>query len=711
VKGRWRLFRHEAGRAAGPPPWAYAAMFVVSLAAGFWSAREFGAVAVWLSNGIMAAALLQLHRPDAVRVIAACFAANLLNNLLRGDPGVFLWLNALLNLGVAAVTAVLARRFCGAALDMRRPVRLVRFTLMAALPAVVLSSVAAIGALNMLQPLAPSMLGFYVQTYVSVELLGVMLATPALLMLARAHRFGGVSRASKREAAAWVSLSVAATALTFLQDSAPLLFLSLMPLVAIALRLSPATTAAAVLATALVAGGATLMGHGPVHLTRLAPDPALAGVPEMLRRLLVLNVFLLSAVITVLPISTVVTERRRLEARLRARAAEAREARRRAEHAAEARGRFLALMSHEMRTPLNGVAGFADLLAARPDLDPEARRQAQEIRRAGDALLGLVEDVLDLARGDDALSLEPLSLDALVREAAAPNADAIETKELDLRLDVRLAPGARHHADRRALLQTLQALISNAVKFTDRGHVEVRLEERGGAVTIRVSDTGPGVDPDQRERLFDAFEQADCSLNRLHAGAGLGLALVMRNVRRMGGRVEVGDRPGGGAAFTLTLPLAAAEPETAPALTAPPAPAPEPDDAAAPRVLVVDDHPVNLEVARVMLQAFGCEVIEAGDGIEAVAAGEPGDFDLILMDVRMPRMDGLDATRALRAGGVATPIVAMTADAMPEDVARCLAAGMNAHMAKPISQHGLLAVLNRALSGEFAATKPDAVAA
>lgn len=696
MKGRWRVFRHEAGRKAGPAPWVYVALFVTSLAVGFWSAREFGSVAVWLSNGIMAAALLQLQRREAIGVLLACFAANLINNVFRGDPGVFLWLNAVLNMGVAVITAVLARRVCGAALDMRRPVRLIRFTLLAALPAVLASAAVALGVMQALNPMSPTMLLFFAQTYVSVEFLGVMLITPALLMFARAYRFRGMSRASRREAGLLIALSIGVTVLTFWQSSAPLQFLTMMPLLLIALRLSPPTTAAAVLATAVLCGALTLTGHGPVHLTQLSADPALAGAPEMMRRLVVLNVFLTCIVITALPISTVVTERRRLESRLRARTLAAQDARRRAEHAAEARGRFLALMSHEMRTPLNGVAGFADLLAARPDLDPEAVRQARQIRRSSDGLLMLVEDVLDFARDDATLSPEPVALGEVVEDALKPSLDALEAKGLSLRVETLLAPGARHMADRRVLRQALHALISNAVKFTDRGGVEITVRERGDRIALRVADTGRGLDPAERDRLFQAFEQADATLCRAHEGAGMGLALASRNVARMGGTIEVQGGEGRGAAFTLVLPLARAAD----------APAPEPEAEPAteggrtPRVLVVDDHPVNREVARVMLEAFGCEVAEAIDGVEAVAAAGAEAFDLVLMDVRMPRMDGLEATRALRAGGLTTPIVAMTADAMPEDVARCLACGMDAHMAKPISQTGLLRVLNQALTAE-----------
>ena len=319
MKGRWRLFRHEAGRAAGPPAWAYVAMFAASLAVGAWSRAEFGAVAVWLSNGIMAAALLQLHRKPALAVVLTCFVANMVSNVWRGDQGVWIWLNAVLNLGVAVLTAVLARRFCGAALDMRRPARLARFAFLATVPACLASAVVAIGLMQIQQPMRPAMLLFFIKTYLSVEILGVLLITPVLLMLARAHRFEGVSRASRLEAAGLIALTAAVTTFVFWQSTAPILFLSFMPLTLVALRLSPPMAAAAMLLSAVIAGAFTLTGHGPVHLTQLAPHPVLDAAPPILRRLLVLNVFLICALLAVLPISTIITERRRLEVRLRAR--------------------------------------------------------------------------------------------------------------------------------------------------------------------------------------------------------------------------------------------------------------------------------------------------------------------------------------------------------------------------------------------------------
>lgn len=721
LKGRWRLFRHEAGRVAGPPPWVYVLLFAASQLIGHWSVATYGAVLVWLSNGIMAAALLQLHRRPAIGVVLTCFMMNIFSNVIRGDPGFLLWLNAVMNLGEAALAALLARRFCGAALDMRRPRRLLAFGLLAAVPAVAVTAVAGFGSIMLIRQ-TPLTIGgaFNIYSFVIVELLGLLIVTPILLLIARAHRFEGVTRARWPEAAGLMALTVVVTGVAFWQDDAPLAFLCFLPMLLIALRLSPTKAAAALIVMASISGVATLTGHGPVHLTRLMDIPGLETVPPMLRRLGVYNLFLLAMVITVLPVSTVMTERRRLESRLRARTVAAQEARRKAEDAAAARSRFLAMMSHEMRTPLNGVAGFADVLASRPGLDATALRQARQIRESSDGLLMLVEDILDFARGDDTVSPEPLDLAAVAREALAPSLAAAEARGLGLTIDDRLPDNARFMCDRRALRQALHPMVANAVKFTERGEVVVRLDRSPDGVCIRVSDTGPGIEPTALPDLFEAFAQGDATIRRNHSGAGLGLALVARHVRRLNGSIDVDSRLGEGSTFIINLPLPRA-PDAVESLAAP-EPEVRDEDAGEdpglriPRVLVVDDHPVNREVARIMLEALGCEVVEVCDGQEAVDAVAGQQFDLVLMDVRMPHMDGLEATRRIRAlpepeGGLA--IVAMTADAMPEDVARCVASGMNAHMAKPINQAGLLTVVNRALSGDLpeARVAPEAEAA
>ncbi len=634
----------------------------------------------------------------------------------------YLAANVVLNLGMAMAAALLARRVCGAALDLRRPGRLARFALLAVVPATVLAGLSSMGLLALIGPARSwAMWLFELQNYIAIEVLSLLLVTPILLLLARRHRFAGAARASNAEGVSLIALVMAVTGAVFWQDQAPLMFLVFLPMVLVGLRLSPTWSAAALIGLAVLSGAATLMGHGPVHLTVLENMPGLENVAPMVRSLGVYNLFLLAMVITVLPISTVMTERRRLEARLRARTAAAQEARRVAENAAAARSRFLAMMSHEMRTPRNGVAGFADLLAGRSDLDAEAVRQARQIRESSDGLLMLVEDILDFARGEHAVSPEPLDLAAVVRDAMVPSRAAAGDRGLTLTVDDRLPDRSRFNCDGRALRQALHPLIANAVKFTTEGGVVVRLDRAGDGVVIRVSDTGCGIAPDHHAELFEAFSQADASTSRLHAGVGLGLALAARHVRRLDGRIEVDSRPGEGSTFTLHLPLtrapdAAAEPAAQdPSEIAGPTADDAPDVIArAPRVLIVDDHPVNRAVARIMIQAFGCEVVEACDGHEAVEAAAH-DLDLVLMDVRMPRMDGLEATRRIRAlpgARGAVPVVAMTADAMPEDVSRCLDAGMNAHLPKPVSQASLFAIVSRALAGDLpAAPRVDSEAA
>ncbi|GAA0870484.1 hypothetical protein GCM10009116_23200 [Brevundimonas basaltis] len=725
MQGRWRLFRHDAGRVAGPPALAYVVLYAAALAVGYWAMARFGAATIWLANGVATAALLQLHRRPALAVLGACAALDMLVNGMRAVPGFYLIANVVLNLGMAFAAAVLARRVCGAALDLRRPGRLARFALLAVLPATVTAGLATTALLALIGPSRSLAIWlFELQNYIAIEVLGLLLVTPILLLLARRHRFAGSARASNAEGVGLIALTLAVTGAVFWQNQTPLMFLVFLPMTLISLRLSPVWSAAALIGVAVLSGAATLMGHGPVHLTRLAELPGLESIPAMVRSLGVYNLFLLAMVITVLPISTVMTERRRLEACLRARTAAAQEARRVAEDAACARARFLAMMSHEMRTPLNGVAGFADLLANRSDLDAEAVRQARQIRESSDGLLMLVEDILDFARGEHAVSPEPLEIAAIVRDAMVPSRAAADARGLVLTIDDRLPARSRFNCDGRALRQTLHPLIANAVKFTTEGGVDVRLDRAGEGVVIRVSDTGCGIAPDHHAELFEAFSQADASTSRLHAGVGLGLALAARHVRRLGGRIEVESRPGEGSTFTLHLPLTrAADAATESPTSAQPAYADGADPAAGagsdapsrpPRVLVVDDHPVNREVARIMVRAFGCEVVEACDGQEAVDAAAAHELDLVLMDVRMPRMDGLEATRRIRAlpdAHGAVPVVAMTADAMPEDVIRCLGAGMNAHLPKPVSQASLFAIVSRALAGDLpAASEVEAAA-
>lgn len=683
----WRLFRHEAGRAAGPPAWAYVALFAVCQLAGIWMARTFSVTILWPANAVLLAAVLQLHRPQATRVLAAALALNLASNAVRGDPGLFLWGNALFNLIQVLVAAVLARRFCGAALDMRRPRRLLRFAL-ALIPAVALSTaLAALLVLAMGKAPVGGMV-FRLRYLFEMETLALLIVAPSLLLMARQHRFRADSLARWPEIVILAGLVAAMTAAVFGQSQAPVLFLVFPPLILLAFRLSPPWTATAVVLIAVTGGAATLLGHGPITLTRLASDPVLDAVPVAMRQMGIFHLFLLAVLGTALPITTLSSERRRLVERLKTRTQAAQAARQRAEADRAVKGRFLAMMSHEMRTPLTGVTGYADLLSRNASLDAEGLRQVDAIRNCGEAMLRLVEDLLEVSRGGKELAPRVGDLREIVEEAVAPAREWARVKELDF--DLLIAPDAEGRVliDARRLRQTLHHLAQNAVKFTARGRVGLTVERIGDGLTIVVSDTGCGMDEATRDGVFRLFEQGDATTSRAHEGAGVGLALAKTHIDCLGGTVTVESAPWQGTTLTLSIPapvVAAIEDEGAQAQHGRPT-----------RVLIVDDHPANRDLLRIMLQAADCETAEASDGEQALAVLKDQTFDLVLMDVRMPVMDGLAATRALRALDAPVrdvPVLAVTAEAMPEDAARCLAAGMDGHLAKPVTQAKLYAAI------------------
>ena len=694
MQGRWRVFRHETGRDAGPPAWAYVVGFGLCLLLGLWSAAEFGAVVIWPANGVLLAAFLQLHRRKAIGVLAVCFALNLAMNVVRGDPQPFLWLNAVLNLAQVLIAGVLARRLCGAALDLRRPHRLLRFALGAVTPAVLTVAVTIVTIAATLHEYSPSLYVFTVQRYFAMEALGLLTVTPTLLLLARRHRFAeaGLS-AGPKETVALFSLLTVATLVVFCQSSLPITYLIFPPLLLLVFRTSTTGAALAIVLVTVIGGAATLTGHGPSVLQRLAADPDLANIPEIVRKLNIFYGFLLAVVIVALPVSTVVSERRRMVLRLEARTRAAQIARRQAEAADAAKSRFLALMSHEMRTPLHGVVGYAEVLLRRPGLAKDARHQVAEIQRSGAALLTLVEDVLEVSRGDDIAGLDRIDPINLMTQVAEASSDCAASKRLPIHVQMELGADIPVVGDHRRLRQILHRLVCNAVKFTTEGEVTVSVAREGPLTVFRVADTGPGIDPAMVPNLFKAFVQGDDSISRVHVGAGLGLAVAHRLTRAMGGQIALENTSDAGSTFVVRLPLALAEEGAA-------SPASDPSIAetgGSARVLIVDDHPTNREVARLMLAPLGCDIFEAVDGIEAVEMASSAPFDLILMDVRMPRMDGLAATQAIRALDGAfgrTPILAVTADAMPEDAAKCLAAGMDGHVAKPLTHASLFAAID-----------------
>jgi signal transduction histidine kinase/ActR/RegA family two-component response regulator len=378
------------------------------------------------------------------------------------------------------------------------------------------------------------------------------------------------------------------------------------------------------------------------------------------------------------------------------------EARDQADAANAAKSRFVAMLSHELRTPLNGMLGMAGALR-QDSLTPAQTEQLAALLESGDVLLCLLNDILDLAKIEAGkLEIAPVTgdlADACRRTLRLYAANA-EAKGLDLRFQTEGEAPARLSFDPVRVRQCLANLVSNALKFTKVGGVTVSLSAAPAAlggqtqVTIKVADTGVGMSPEVMDKLFSAFTQADASTSRDFGGTGLGLNITRQLARLMGGEVSVVSAPGAGSTFTLTF---LAGPALAEAAETQNASEPQNLDALnGLRVLVVDDHPVNRQVASLLLQPFGCEVtaVESGRAALDILAHTP--FDVVLMDVRMPDMDGLETTRRIRAElGLATlPIIALTGDTTPEQLKACKAAGMNGAAAKPIDKMELIAALS-----------------
>jgi signal transduction histidine kinase/DNA-binding response OmpR family regulator len=372
-----------------------------------------------------------------------------------------------------------------------------------------------------------------------------------------------------------------------------------------------------------------------------------------------------------------------------------------AERASRVKSSFLAGMSHELRTPLNGILGYAHLLRLDGGLNVTQSARVEAMLGAGTHLLQMINRVLDLSE-IEAGHVELQTAECDLREIASACLDfvrpAAEAKRLALHLVMDPEVPETLTTDPTRLRQVLVNLLGNAVKFTTRGSVRLRLRLAADRAALRfeVADTGPGISAEHRHSLFQEFERLGASVTTAVEGAGLGLAIAAPLAVLMGGRLGHEDNPGGGSVFWLELPLAAgaiAALLLAAAPVADPAACqPVPSRAGVLRVLVVDDVPMNLDIAGAFLRASGHEVSFAEGGIEAVAAVATADFDLVLMDVRMPEVDGLEATRRIRAlvgtrGRV--PIVALTAWAFAEQVKECLRAGMDGHLAKPFTPETL----------------------
>ena len=368
------------------------------------------------------------------------------------------------------------------------------------------------------------------------------------------------------------------------------------------------------------------------------------------------------------------------------------------------KSQFLANMSHEIRTPLNGVLAMAEVMSM-GQMDDIQRERLEVIRQSGGLLLAVLNDVLDLSKieaGKLTLLVDDFDLESAVAPARESFAIMAGKKGLDFKLEVEATARGAWRGDADRLGQIVGNLLSNAIKFTQAGEVAATfaLNPDTGAVRLTVRDTGLGIPAEKQANLFEKFVQADNSATRRFGGTGLGLAICRELTQMMGGAIWVDSREGKGSTFTVELPL-----ERGVAVAAAPAPthAGEDPEEGALRLLAAEDNPTNQQVLAAVMGSLGLDIDIVADGKLAFEAWRDGAYDLILMDIQMPVMDGIDAARAIRSaereqGRVRTPIVALTANALSHQVEEYLAAGMDGHVAKPIEIAKLYEAISRALN-------------
>jgi PAS domain S-box-containing protein len=363
----------------------------------------------------------------------------------------------------------------------------------------------------------------------------------------------------------------------------------------------------------------------------------------------------------------------------------------RAEEASRTKSMFLANMSHEIRTPLNGVLGMAEVLEGALT-DPEHKRMIGTIRKSGETLLNILNDILDMSKIEAGkLEMEDVPFSPVDLAERVEDLHRLRAEEKDLDFEVLVSTGAetRRKGDPFRVQQILHNLVSNAIKFTDRGEVAVEVSGRAGKpLTIEVRDTGIGMSQQEIERLHEEFRQADSSVTRRFGGTGLGMAITRTLVQRMGGEIAVQSAPGAGTTVRVTLPLPVTD--AAPDVAGPAPAAADQGRLDGLRILAADDNGTNRSVLELMLTRSGAQVTTVVDGLQAVNAWEPGKYDAVLLDIAMPVMDGKGALEAIRAmeaasGSGRVPIIAVTANAMSHQIVEYLIWGFDSCVSKPLT--------------------------
>ena len=703
MAARIRLYRSAEPRRGLLTALALLSVYAcINLGVHFLCPDTDGAVAFFPPNGIMLAAILVLSPRIGLVFCALGFGIDLTQNFVRQIDLVHALLFATLNLALAFGGAILTRRFCGATIDLSNPRRLAVFALIAAGAAAAEALIGQIGVmlLERTHDFGRAWLQWSLE-----DGLGLLIGAPATLLAIKNKRAVYASVATRAERWLLGSVLVALTTATFMTDGFIAITLIFPLLMLTAFRAGPASVSASVMAVALIASVLTVHGYGPI---------AFASHGSSYRLQYMLQLFIVSVFVSTVPANNALGVRNRDGQRLGRAHAAAQRAKAEAEAANRSKSEFLANMSHEIRTPMNGVIGVVSALG-RTALDVRQREMVRLIESSAESLQVLLNDVLDLARVESGqMAIDPVIVD--LRETATGIVELFRPKaeEKGLELQVRIDPdiAARHLADAVRLRQILGNLLSNAIKFTATGRVDLLIEARSQtadaqALTLTVVDTGIGFDAETGQRLFARFAQADGSITRRFGGTGLGLSISQALAEMMGGGIEAHSTPGKGSRFVVCLTLPVAAEAEAPPSEAPHGPPGLLDlhadsEEAALRILLVEDHEVNRRVVELMLEGLNVALTMAFDGIEGLEQFAPGAFDLVLMDMQMPRMGGLEAITEIRkleraVGAAPTPVVMLTANALPEHEAAGRAAGADAFLTKPILAQDLIGAVQQAV--------------
>ena len=677
--GSFSFARLWEGWAATPKTHLLFAAAVVFLTAyvGIIYTRETGRVAIiWPADAFMLAAVLRAPRERWIPLIFAGYVGNVLADWLAADP---FWLAVVLsgcNTLEICVAVALVIRFIGPSLELPLASNLAKFTVICGAVAPMVSASAA--SLTLHLAIGVDMLPVF-QTWYFADSLGVLTIAPLLMMLRTDEWREIINPIAILETFAILALVTIVSLIVFTQPTSALIFLIFPFLILAAFRLRFVGAALAMALVACISIPLTIAEQGPfASMTSMTTS----------QHVIMLQVFLAITVFTILPIAAALTGRRRLER-------DALTAREFAERANAAKSAFLANMSHELRTPMTGILGMCDLLLATKQT-PEQKAVTDTLERSARSFLEMLNDLLDLAKieaGRMSLDNRDFRFSEVMKDALEFFAPAMSQKGLEFSVEWAPLDHDVLKGDAKRLRQILFNLIGNALKFTEKGSVTVRRrqhQEKDGTIVciVEVTDTGIGIPEDVRGRLFRPFEQLDNSGARRFGGTGLGLNISKQLVEAMNGAIDVDSSQGLGSTFAFTIRLSegkAEEIEHRFALT--PARSGEVLKDLKLSILLVEDNPTTQFLMTQILKLWGQSITVAANGEQALQQVGQHHFDIILMDMQMPVMDGPEAVRRIRnsAGPSSkTPIIAFTADAIPENRNRYLGSGCDAVVTKPI---------------------------